>query len=101
METYDRKTLFEICVLCNGSGILPDELVSMGQCICQGSGYVSSGLTTSQFELYKQRAEDAESKLATRGICPRCEREELAGGMTANDEVYASCPTCGWGAVIA
>lgn len=65
MLEYDRKTLFSICALCDGTGKLPEELAGgMEQCICDGKGFVSSGLTTRQVDHWKFKLQSAESQIA-------------------------------------
>jgi hypothetical protein len=103
MEGYNPKTLFEICALCDGTGVLPDDLMGMGQCVCAGKGFISSGLTLTQFDHYKVRMEEAEAKIARNGVCPRCDHDSLTGGSAGKDDrqVFASCPSCGWSAIVA
>lgn len=67
----ERKLdLYNKCELCDGSGNLPEELVSLGACICNGSGFTASGLTTSQVNMFIARNNTLQEELtaATRRL---------------------------------
>ena len=93
---YDAKTLFLVCALCDGRRVFSPVGHGVKCIACDGLGFVSSGLTTSQFDLYKQRADIAEEKLAMHDICPSCDHVGLEHGQAGrgDKDVIASCPNC-------
>lgn len=60
---YDKNTLFNICALCEGTGKVKEVELKNLECVCGGSGFVSSGLITTQFDHYKSRADSSEEAL--------------------------------------
>ena len=63
--TIGNYALYNKCELCDGSGKIPEDLASLGICICNGSGFILSGLSTSQVDMFIARNNELLAEVAT------------------------------------